>query len=82
MAAKLGVHSCSCALANQSCAYLVGNVVINGGVDAHGKVNLFVNRVNRCREAQAVTAFVWFAFAVACVLAGISTLGWRKGGVR
>lgn len=47
MAARLGVHSCD----NEG--YLVSNSITNGGL----------NMEKRCREGQAVTAFLWFGFA-------------------
>lgn len=47
LAAKLECHSCS----NDS--YTLNNEITNG---AH-------NRTKRCREAQASTAFLWFAWA-------------------
>lgn len=48
MAAELGAHSCS------NTSYLDSNHITNGSKNDKGK---------RCREAQAVTAFLWFAFA-------------------
>jgi cytochrome oxidase assembly protein ShyY1 len=80
MAAKLGVHSCSCSADHQSCPYLVNNVVINGGKDKTGAVDLNVNRVMRCREAQADTAFIWFAFGTFLATFALALLAWRRGG--
>ena len=82
MAAKLGVHSCSCRDVHASCPYLVNNVVINGGKNKAGQVNLGTNRVTRCREAQADTAFIWFAFATFLATFALSFLSWRKGGIK
>ncbi|CAG8025713.1 unnamed protein product [Penicillium salamii] len=47
LAAKLECHSCN----NKS--YLVNNEITNGAT----------NMTKRCREAQASTAFLWFAWA-------------------
>ncbi len=82
MAAKLGVHSCSCSAVNQLCPYLVDNVVINGGKDQHGTPDLHTNRVQRCREAQADTAFIWFAFATFCATFVLAFLSMRRGGIK
>ncbi|KAL2054451.1 hypothetical protein ABVK25_005199 [Lepraria finkii] len=79
MAAKLGVHSCSCSLDHQSCPYLVNNVVINGGRDKNG-FDPNVNRVMRCREAQADTAFIWFAFGTFLATFALALLSSRRGG--
>lgn len=56
------------------------NVIINGGVDRDGHVSPSVNRGNRCREAQADTAFIWFAFAAFVGSLALSVLSWRRGG--
>lgn len=61
---------------------MVNNVVINGGKDKTGAVNLYTNRVTRCREAQADTAFIWFAFATFLATFALSFLSWRRGGVK
>ena len=82
MAAKLGVHSCSCSAPNTGCAYLINNVVINGGKKHGGGVDIHTNRVMRCREAQADTAFIWFAFATFLATFALSFLSWRRGGVK
>jgi hypothetical protein len=65
MAAELGAHSCS----NDS--WTASNKITNGAG----------NRGGRCREAQAVTAFLWFAWA--CWMASLifSVLGARGGNV-
>lgn len=71
-AAYLGVHSCS------NDEYTERNVITNG---SH-------NRGKRCREAQAVTAFLWFgfaAFAASAVLSFAQSRGsanMRSGGIR
>ncbi|CAF9942450.1 hypothetical protein IMSHALPRED_003687 [Imshaugia aleurites] len=72
-AVKLGAHSCSRA------SYTAHNVVINGGVDKAGAVGPAVNLGNRCREAQADTAFIWFAFAAFCASCALSATQWRGG---
>jgi hypothetical protein len=72
LAAKLRVHSCG----NQG--YLASNPITNGGR----------NRGKRCHEAQAVTAFLWFAFVAylaSAILSGMASLGGanlRSGGIR
>lgn len=73
-AAKLGVHSCS------STPYTSNNVIINGGINHDHKISSTVNLGNRCREAQADTAFIWFAFAAFAASAALSLLSWRRGG--
>jgi len=72
-AAELHVHSCS------DVAYLVSNHITNSAP----------NMEKQCREAQAVTAFLWFgfaAFAVSTVVTGLGLGGSggisRRGGVR
>jgi len=65
LAAGLGVHSCS----NRS--YTHSNHITNG---AH-------NTANRCREAQAATAFLYFAFAAFAVSTFFSFLNGRGSGV-
>ncbi|KZF18949.1 non-classical export protein Nce102 [Xylona heveae TC161] len=73
LASKLRVHSCG------NYGYLVSNSVINSS-QFHLK--------KRCHEAQAVTAFMWFAFAaylISLVISGMSSSGptnLRSGGVR
>ncbi|MCJ1450924.1 hypothetical protein MMC28_001258 [Mycoblastus sanguinarius] len=64
LAAYLNVHSCG----NQS--YIHSNSVTNGSDDP-GK---------RCREAQAVTAFLWFGFAAFAGSLVFSALSARGGG--
>lgn len=70
MAVKLGVHSCDpdtkgfsdLGIKNASKSaslYLVENIIINAGVGY--TVNF--DWSSRCREAQADTAFLFFAFA-------------------
>jgi len=65
LAAKLHVHSCS------NDRYTLHNSITNG---AH-------NRKERCEEAQAVTAFLWFGFACFAVSTFFSVVGARGGGV-
>ncbi|KAL8707753.1 MAG: hypothetical protein Q9220_007273 [cf. Caloplaca sp. 1 TL-2023] len=68
LAAYLGVHSCS----NKD--YVIHNKVTNGSF----------NPTKRCREAQAVTAFLWFGFLAwlgSLVLSGLSSRG-GAGGLR
>jgi len=63
-AAYLGVHSCS-----------------NSQYTLHNKVtNSSPNTARRCREAQASTAFFWFAFAAFCATTAFSVMG-GSGGV-
>ncbi|KAM0798092.1 marvel domain-containing protein [Usnea florida] len=71
-AAKLGVHSCS------RTSYTSTNSIINGGIKDNkiGPVNL----KHRCQEAQADTAFIWFAFATALGCLALGLLSWRRGG--
>jgi len=47
LAAKLGAHSCN------NTVYLIRNEITNGSV----------HMTQRCREAQAADAFLWFAWA-------------------
>jgi len=77
-AAQLGAHSCSCNKPQTNCPRLVNNVIINGGKDRSGAVDLNIDRVMRCREAQADTAFLWFAFAAFCATFALSFLAWRR----
>jgi len=65
MAAELGAHSCG----NRS--YTTTNHITNGSNNTH----------KRCQESQAVTAFLWFAFATYVASLIFSTLGARSGGV-
>lgn len=81
-AAQLGVHSCSCNEPDSNCSYLVNNSIINGGKDTHNQIAQETNRVNRCREAQAATAFTWFAFACFLATCFLSVRSWRSGGIK
>ncbi|RMZ81025.1 hypothetical protein DV738_g2406, partial [Chaetothyriales sp. CBS 135597] len=65
LAAELGAHSCS----NKE--YTHSNHITNGADDTEG----------RCREAQASTAFLWFAWAAYTASVFVSFLGARSGGV-
>lgn len=65
MAAELGTHSCS------NSAYTHRNHITNGSPDTAG----------RCREAQAATAFLWFAWACFTASFFFSVLGARGGGI-
>jgi len=70
-AAYLGVHSCS------NSNYTLHNKVTNSSPDTH----------KRCREAQASTAFFWFAFAAFVATTAFSVMGGSggvnmRGGVR
>jgi len=65
MAAKLHVHSCS----NNN--YTLHNSITNGG---H-------HRKERCQEAQAVTAFLWFGFACFAASTFFSAVSSRGSGV-
>ncbi|KAL8979023.1 MAG: hypothetical protein Q9205_005545 [Flavoplaca limonia] len=64
LAAYMGVHSCS----NQ--LYVDTNQITNGSF----------NRPKRCREMQAVCAFLWFGFAAWAASLGLSALASRGGG--
>lgn len=70
MAARLGVHSCS----NE--AYTLTNSITNGSR----------NPEKRCREAQAATTFLWFAFVAflaSTIFSGLASRGssnLRSGG--
>ncbi|KAI9753338.1 MAG: hypothetical protein M4579_005196 [Chaenotheca gracillima] len=73
MAAILRVHSCS------DSDYTKNNSITNGASD----------RGKRCREGQAVTAFLWFGFAAylgSTILSALSSRGsgasLRGGGIR
>jgi len=63
LAAYLGVHECT----NHS--YVSSNKITNGSD----------NQPKRCREAQAVTAFLWFGFAAFAGSLVFSFLGMRSG---
>ncbi|MCJ1279330.1 hypothetical protein MMC21_007154 [Puttea exsequens] len=63
LAAELRVHSCG------DRNYVHGNSVLNGSP----------NPSKRCHEAQAVTAFLWFAFAAFAGSLVFSFLGSRGG---
>ncbi|KAA8641905.1 MARVEL domain-containing protein [Aspergillus tanneri] len=65
LAAKLESHSCS----NEN--YTLHNEITNGSV----------HREKRCREAQASTAFLWFAWAGYMASAVLSFMMSRKTGV-
>ncbi|KAH8433052.1 MARVEL domain-containing protein [Aspergillus melleus] len=65
LAAKLESHSCS----NNS--YTLSNEITNGSV----------HREKRCREAQASTAFLWFAWAGYTVSMIMSFMASRRTGV-
>ncbi|KAF2812637.1 uncharacterized protein BDZ99DRAFT_497010 [Mytilinidion resinicola] len=70
-AAYLGVHSCS----NKN--YTLHNKVTNSSPDTGG----------RCREAQASTAFFWFAFATFAITTALSAMNGTggvnmRGGIR
>ncbi|KAL8739873.1 MAG: hypothetical protein Q9190_007364 [Brigantiaea leucoxantha] len=71
LAAYLGVHSCG------RNSYVDNNGITNGNRNHH----------KRCREAQAVTAFLWFGFAAwlgSLVLSALSSRGGGglRGGIR
>lgn len=76
----VGPQSCSCDEDNDPCGRLVNNHIINGGRNRDGSVVADVNRSGRCREAQADTAFIWFAFACFLGSFALSFMAWRKGG--
>ncbi|MCJ1341710.1 hypothetical protein MMC09_007007 [Bachmanniomyces sp. S44760] len=78
LAVALGTNSCSCYNANTACDYLLNNSIINGGKNDKGQVDLDTNRVNRCHEAKAATAFVFFELATFIATAALSGLEWRK----
>jgi len=63
MAAELGAHSCS------NSDYTRSNHITNGAGDTGG----------RCREAQATTAFLWFAWA--CFVGSLFLTLTASGGV-
>ncbi|KIX01059.1 uncharacterized protein Z518_10125 [Rhinocladiella mackenziei CBS 650.93] len=64
MAAQLGVHSCD------NDTYTHSNEITNGSDDTEG----------RCREAQASTAFLWFAWACWTVSLFFTIVGARSSG--
>jgi len=80
LAVQLGANSCSCSRSIQSCPYLVNNKIINGGLNGDDQVNLNTDRVGRCRQAQATTAFTWFAFACFLGSLALSFMQWKRGG--
>ena len=80
-AVQLGTGGCGCDAKFQACERLTRNTVINGGI-RDGKVGQDVNRVGRCREAQADTAFIFLAFVCFAASAALSFLAWRRGGVK
>ncbi|KAJ9655646.1 hypothetical protein H2198_005544 [Neophaeococcomyces mojaviensis] len=63
MSAELGAHSCS------NSDYTESNHITNGSNDTAG----------RCREAQATTAFLWFAWA--CFVVSLFLTLTASGGV-
>lgn len=65
---QLGVHSCN------NRAYLVGNGITNGGG--------YYNMEGRCREAQAMTFFLWVGFAVFLAGAVVDFLRSRNTGTK
>ena len=65
LSAQLGVHSCG------DDGYTKGNKITNGALD----------RGKRCREAQASTAFMWFAFFTYAVSMVFSAMTARSSGV-
>ncbi|KAL8823542.1 MAG: hypothetical protein Q9191_005760 [Dirinaria sp. TL-2023a] len=75
--------SCSCNQPHGLCTHLTHNNIVNGGVvtNEHA-VSDNVDRVGRCRQAQADTAFIWFAWAAFCASAFFSFLAWRRGGLK
>lgn len=80
-AARLPIN-CGCGQEHSMCTHLTHNNIVNGGVDGSHKVAENVNRVDRCRQAQADTAFIWFAWAAFAATAFFSFLAWRRGGVK
>ncbi|KAJ5887798.1 hypothetical protein N7495_007839 [Penicillium taxi] len=73
LAAKLGAHSCS------NARYILRNEITNGSL----------NPAKRCREAQASTAFLWFAWAgcmasvfISIMMARSANVNLRGGGSR
>ncbi|KAG7008534.1 hypothetical protein G7Y79_00005g016750 [Physcia stellaris] len=80
-AARIPIN-CGCSEAHSMCTHLTHNNIVNGGVDGQHNVDQNVNRVDRCRQAQADTAFIWFAWAAFAATAFFSFLAWRRGGVK
>ncbi|CAF9939051.1 MAG: hypothetical protein HETSPECPRED_001464 [Heterodermia speciosa] len=83
-AARIPLH-CGCNQPHSQCTHLTNNNIVNGGVttvDGHHVVDPNVNRVDRCRQAQADTAFIWFAWAAFVATALFSFLAWRRGGIK
>ncbi|CAO1600402.1 MAG: hypothetical protein L6R36_006807 [Xanthoria steineri] len=64
LAAYMGVHSCS------NGGYVLTNKITNGSR----------NPSKRCREMQAVCAFLWFGFAAWAASLALSALASRGGG--
>ena len=81
MAALLGAHSCSNSVSTVAShfrsyltlfqAYTHRNHITNGSKNTH----------QRCQEAQAVTAFLWFGWAAFTASLIFSFLDGRSGGV-
>lgn len=65
LSAYLGVHSCN----NE--AYILQNQITNGSE----------NPTKRCRESQAITAFMWFAFITYAISCFFSATNARSSGV-
>ena len=75
--------SCSCNQPHSDCTHLTHNNIVNGGViGSNHDLSASVDRVGRCRQAQADTAFIWFAWAAFCASAFFSFLAWRRGGLK
>jgi len=75
LAASLGAHSCSSGVRVNAIRHChkrltsTKNYTANNGVTNGTNPN---NRAKRCREAQAVTAFLWFGFVAYAVSAVLS----------
>lgn len=87
MSAQLGVHSCSNAVSYTlkllvfPLRFEANHNQLQGYVNSNGITNGSDNRPKRCRESQATTAFMWFAFVTFAASCFFSAMNARAGGV-
>jgi hypothetical protein len=82
LAAKLHVHSCNNKVYLNWTITLGQNLTIQQDYILHNSItNGAPNRKQRCQEAQASTAFLWFGFACYAASTFFSTIAARGGGV-
>ena len=83
LAAYLGVHSCSnrvCLMRRMTSGNHSYLTALQGYVIDNKITNGSLNPSKRCREMQAVCAFLWFGFAAWAASLGLSALASRGGG--